>query len=143
MQSGWDRLDLTKNNYKVGNWDLVAKLFGNPNQQNGYAPGVRVLAWNPCFDLDIGGGERQSPAMGISHEVIHGEREELGIFIPLNTEFPWDMILLKPLFHQLDEMPTIRDESIVARDLGEPIRADHNGVFKPALPRPPLKRRLP
>lgn len=61
---------------------------------------------------------RQSPALGLAHEVIHGVRHDKGIFIPMGTPFPWKRILLEPYFHELEEIPTIGLESRVANDLG-------------------------
>ena len=96
------------------------KIITIDNDDDRYDPATRKVYWDPHSALLTTGGGRQSPALGLGHELGHADisparQRELSI-TPC------------PEYENMEERRVITEiETPVARHLGEGTRADHFG----------------
>lgn len=96
-------------------------LTVNRHDADDYDPNTRTIRWDPHSALRTAGGGRQSPALGLGHEVDHavhdGPRE-------------WQrQATADPRYDNAEERRVITgSERHAARTLGEAVRHDHGGA---------------
>lgn len=95
-------------------------LRTNSHGDDSFDPGTDTINWDPHSALETSEGGRQSPALGLGHELDHATvaswRRERG-------EARYD-----PAFDNAEERRVIRgSEAHAARTLGESPRRDHAG----------------
>ncbi len=93
----------------------------NHRNDDHYDPNTNTIAWDPYSALRTTGGGRQSPALGLGHEVDHAvENGNTGQRLR-NT--------FDPEYDNAEERRVIRgSEAHAARFLGEAQRYDHSGT---------------
>lgn len=96
-------------------------LTVNRHDADDYDPSTRTIRWDPHSALRTAAGGRQSPALGLGHEVDHavhdGPRE-------------WQrQATADPRYDNAEERRVITgSERHAARTLGEAVRHDHGGA---------------
>lgn len=96
-------------------------LTVNRHDADDYDPSTRTIRWDPHSALRTAAGGRQSPALGLGHEVDHavhdGPRE-------------WQrQATADPRYDNAEERHVITgSERHAARTLGEAVRHDHGGA---------------
>ena len=100
----------------------------NSRDDDHFDPRTRTLTWDPYSALRTTDGGRQSPALGLGHELVHADAD------PQTRE----RLAAKrsPQYDNAEEKRVIRGaETHAARTLGESIRHDHAGsVFRVTSP---------
>jgi hypothetical protein len=96
-------------------------LTTNARDADDYDPNTRTIRWDPHSALRTAGGGRQSPALGLGHEVDHavhdGPREWARAATADRT------------YDTAEERRVIEgSERHAARTLGEAVRHDHGGT---------------
>jgi len=85
-----------------------------------YDPLTNTIYWDPNSALCTTGGGRQTPALGLGHEMAHADA---GFWDRLIGWVPW------PRYDNLEERRVITGpETNAAQTLGEAIRTDHGGT---------------
>jgi hypothetical protein len=103
-------------------------LRGNPRNDDSFDPNTNTIAWDPYSALRTTAGGRQSPALGLGHEVDHA------------VENPRVADRLRKCYERgFDDAEERRvilgSETDAARALGEDARTDHRGrAFRVASP---------
>lgn len=93
----------------------------NHRNDDHYDPNTHTIAWDPYSALRTTNGGRQSPALGLGHEVDHAI-ESARTAQRLRNRFD-------PLYDNAEERRVIRgSEAHAARILGEAQRYDHAGT---------------
>jgi hypothetical protein len=95
-------------------------LTTNRRNDDSYDPNARTIHWDPHSALRTSGGGRQSPALGLGHEVDHAV---------------WDAAHGNALAERPDRrFDTAEERRVItgserhaARTLGEAVRHDHRG----------------
>jgi hypothetical protein len=86
-----------------------------------YLPGSHTIRWDPTSALRTTGGGRQSPALGLAHELDHAV-EDVRTFDRLQA-------IELPAYDTAEERRVITgSERHAARTLHESTRRDHDGV---------------
>lgn len=108
----FDRIENSSTNYS---------LSINNRYYDSYTPGTREIHWDPYAASLTSGGGRQSPAMGLAHEMAHA----LG-----NPFLCWIRRKIRRIagpYDNLEEKRVIRGpERRIATALGEGVRTDHH-----------------
>jgi hypothetical protein len=99
--------------------EYTLKIIHNGNDR--YEPDTHVVAWDPSGALRTTSGGRQSPALGLGHELAHAAVR------------PWVLDAGSRIhvraYDNAEERRVIRGaEAHAARTLGEATRADHGGA---------------
>jgi hypothetical protein len=91
----------------------------NNNDDDSYDPSTHTINWDPHSALCTTGGGRQSPALGLGHEMDHADAPWWAPFVGW---IPW------PSYDNLEERRVITgSETNAAHTLGEGTRTDHGG----------------
>lgn len=97
------------------------RLTINDCNDDHFDPNTDTIAWDPHSALRTTTGGRQSPALGLGHEIDHAV-ERIGIADRLRTRFDAH-------YDTAEEHRVIRgSEMHAARTLGEGVRHDHAGT---------------
>ncbi|GAC1301821.1 MAG: hypothetical protein NVSMB19_10400 [Vulcanimicrobiaceae bacterium] len=101
---------------------------GNAHNDDHFDPQARTVDWDPYSALRTTSGGRQSPALGLGHELVHAD-EDPRTRARLATT--WSL-----QYDNAEERRVIRGaETHAARTLGEAVRADHGGsTYRVASP---------
>lgn len=89
--------------------------------RDAYLPGSRTILWDPHSAMRVGNG-RQSPALGLAHELDHA----------LNDPRRYDRLTdrAEPAYDNAEERRVITGlERHAARTLREGLRSDHRGTL--------------
>jgi hypothetical protein len=100
----------------------------NHRADDHFDPNTDTIAWDPNSALRTQRGGRQSPALGLGHEMAHAvERPQREAALSNRAVAQYDT---------LEERRVIRgSERLAARGLGEAVRFDHRGsVYRVATP---------
>ena len=100
----------------------------NDRNDDHFDPGTGTIAWDPYSALRTTGGGRQSPALGLGHEVAHAvEAPSRELRYAAEPARGYDTV---------EERRVIRgSERHAARTLGESTRYDHRGsCYRVATP---------
>lgn len=102
------------------NSSVHRRLVINHHNDDSYDPNTHTIHWDPYSALLTTAGGRQSPALGLGHEIDHA------------VENAWTadhlQNVLDPSYDTLEERRVITgSEQHAARTLGESIRYDHSG----------------
>lgn len=96
------------------------RLVVDKHGDDSYDPLARVIHWDPHSALQTTDGGRQSPALGLGHEIDHAvedPRKEMRLANRADL-----------FYDNAEERRVIRgSESHAARTLGEDVRYDHGG----------------
>ena len=93
----------------------------NGRDDDSYEPWDRVVNWDPHSALATTSGGRQSPALGLGHELAHAVEAP-----SLRDRYSAQAV---PAYDDAEERRVIRGvESHAARTLGEGVRSDHDGT---------------
>lgn len=96
-------------------------LTTNARNADDYDPNARAIHWDPHSALRTSEGGRQSPALGLGHEVDHAVHDGPGEWHRAQT--------FDARFDTAEERRVITgSERHAARSLGESIRHDHRGT---------------
>jgi hypothetical protein len=96
-------------------------LTTNRHDADYYDPGTRTIHWDPHSALRTSTGGRQSPALGLGHEVDHAVHDGPREWARAQTR--------DPRFDTAEERRVILgSERHAARMLGEAVRGDHGGT---------------
>lgn len=97
------------------------RLSANARDDDSFNPNTNTIAWDPYSALRTTTGGRQSPALGLGHEVDHAtENPRVGQHL---------MRLSDARYDNAEEKRVIRgSETHAARLLGESVRHDHSGT---------------
>ena len=88
-----------------------------------YDPSTHTVYWDPGSALLCSGGGKQTPALGLGHELAHADQ---GFWFGLIGWFPWGN------YDNLEEWRVITGvETNAAQTLGEGTRTDHGGAPYP------------
>lgn len=100
----------------------------NSRDDDHFDPMTRTVTWDPYSALLTTDGGRQSPALGLGHELVHADAD------PQSRERL--AATRSPQYDNAEEKRVIRGaETHAARKLGESIRHDHAGfAFRVASP---------
>jgi RHS repeat-associated protein len=94
-------------------------IITNNIDDDSYDPSTRTIHWDPHSALRCTSGGKQSPALGLGHEMAHAEG---GFWGRLLVYVGW------PGYDNLEERRVIvGPETQAARTLGEGTRTDHSG----------------
>lgn len=93
-----------------------------------FDPNSDTIAWDPYSALKTSQGGRQSPALGLGHEIAHA------VEAPSREDSLTSRRL--PRYDNAEERRVIRgSEAHAARTLGEAVRSDHRGsTYRVATP---------
>lgn len=101
------------------------QYINNGNDQ--YDPGTHTISWDPNSALCTTAGGRQTPALGLGHEMAHAD-----IDVWTSLEELWDELIGTydvPGYDNVEEQRVITGpETTAAQTLGEDIRTDHGGT---------------
>ncbi len=96
-------------------------LTTNSRDADYYDPNTRTIHWDPHSALRTATGGRQSPALGLAHEVDHAVHDGPREWQRANTA--------DPAYDTAEERRVIAgSERHAARTLGEAVRHDHGGT---------------
>ena len=96
-------------------------LTANREDADYYDPSAHAIHWDPHSALRTGDGGRQSPALGLGHEVDHAVHDGPREWRRAQT--------FDPRFDNAEERRVITgSERHAARTLGEAVRHDHGGA---------------
>jgi hypothetical protein len=96
-------------------------LTGNARNADDYDPNARAIHWDPHSALRTSTGGRQSPALGLGHEIDHAVHDGPGEWRRAQT--------FDARFDTAEERRVIMgSERHAARTLGESTRHDHGGT---------------
>jgi hypothetical protein len=100
--------------------DRPLHLRINHHGNDSYDPSTDTIAWDPRSALATSEGGRQSPALGLGHELDHAT---VPAAVRERGEARYD-----PVYDNAEERRVIRgSEAHAARSLGEDVRYDHAG----------------
>lgn len=92
----------------------------NSHDDDHFDPATRSIQWDPTSALRTTDGGRQSPALGLGHELVHADADPQTRERLAQTR--------SPKYDNAEERRVIRGaETHAARTLGESIRHDHAG----------------
>ncbi len=97
------------------------RLVVNSRDADGYDPNHQAIHWDPHSALRTGSGGRQSPALGLGHEIDHAVED------PDRME----RLVTSPdrAYDNREERRVVTgSERHAARALGEAVRHDHGGT---------------
>ncbi len=106
----------------------VFRLRVNSRNDDSFDPNDDTIEWDPCSALRTTSGGRQTPALGLGHEVDHAvERPQREAVLARRFDARYDTA---------EERRVIRgSEARAARALGEGVRYDHDGTcYRVATP---------
>ena len=97
------------------------RIKSNSHNDDSFNPNTNTIDWDPYSALRTTTGGRQTPALGLGHEIDHA------------TEAPSHNEKLSgqrdPMYDNAEERRVIRgSEAHAARTLGESVRRDHSGT---------------
>lgn len=96
-------------------------LTTNRRDADDYDPNTRTIRWDPHSALRTAAGGRQSPALGLGHEVDHAVHDGLREWQRAHTS--------DPRYDDAEERRVITgSERHAAHTLGEAVRYDHGGT---------------
>jgi hypothetical protein len=96
-------------------------LATNARDADAYDPNTRTIHWDPHSALRTTGGGRQSPALGLGHEIDHAVHDGPREWARANTA--------DAAYDTAEERRVIRGSELhAARTLGEGVRHDHGGT---------------
>jgi len=96
-------------------------LTANRHDADYFDPNAHAIHWDPHSALQTGNGGRQSPALGLGHEVDHAVHDGPREWQRAQT--------FDPRFDTAEERRVITgSERDAARTLGEGVRSDHAGT---------------
>jgi hypothetical protein len=96
-------------------------LTTNRHDADYFDPNTHVIHWDPHSALQTGNGGRQSPALGLGHEVDHAVHDGPREWQRAQT--------FDPRFDTAEERRVITgSERHAAHTLGEGVRTDHSGA---------------
>ncbi|HEY1653857.1 MAG TPA: hypothetical protein VGF86_01950 [Candidatus Tumulicola sp.] len=96
------------------------RLTINHRNDDHFDPRTDTIAWDPYSALRVGGGGRQSPALGLGHEIDHA--------VEARASERRLAAQACPFYDDAEERRVIRgSERHAARTLGESARHDHAG----------------
>jgi hypothetical protein len=96
-------------------------LTTNRHDADYFDPNAHAIHWDPHSALQTGNGGRQSPALGLGHEVDHAVHDGPREWQRAQT--------FDPRFDTAEERRVITgSERHAARTLGEGVRSDHAGT---------------
>jgi hypothetical protein len=96
-------------------------LTGNRHDADSFDPNAQTIHWDPHSALRTDSGGRQSPALGLGHEIDHAVHDGPGEWARAQTR--------DPRYDTAEERRVITgSERHAARTLGEGIRHDHGGT---------------
>ncbi len=100
----------------------------NSRNEDYFDPQTNTIAWDPYSALRTTNGGRQSPALGLGHEVDHAVEKRSQARRLMNH--------FDPKYDNAEERRVILgSETHAARTLGEGLRQDHRGtVYRVASP---------
>jgi hypothetical protein len=92
----------------------------NHRSDDSYEPGTHTIRWDPTSALLTTRGGRQSPALGLGHELDHAAAGD--------AEYDWLASVPDPRYDNLEERRVITgSEKHAAHTLHEGVRYDHDG----------------
>jgi len=95
-------------------------VTGNAHDDDHYNFAMKTVAWDPHSALQTTSGGRQSPALGLGHELVHADESPT---IRAHLDATYD-----PAYDNREERRVILGaETHAARTLGEGTRHDHGG----------------
>jgi hypothetical protein len=96
------------------------RLVVNHRGDDSYAPGTHTIRWDPRSALLTTHGGRQSPALGLGHELDHAAAGD--------ADYDWLASIPDARFDNLEERRVILgSEKHAAHTLHEGVRYDHDG----------------
>jgi hypothetical protein len=96
-------------------------LTTNHRDVDEYDPNTRAIRWDPHSALRTASGGRQSPALGLAHEVDHAVHDGPSAWVRAETP--------DARYDTAEERRVITgSERHAARTLGEAVRSDHGGT---------------
>ncbi len=97
------------------------RLTANSRDGDDYDPNTRTIHWDPHSALRTSSGGRQSPALGLGHEIDHAVHDGPRAWLRADTA--------DATYDTAEERRVIcGSETHAARTLGEAIRHDHGGT---------------
>jgi hypothetical protein len=100
---------------------VQTRLVVNAHDRDDYDPNTRTIHWDPHSALTTSSGGRQSPALGLGHEVDHAVWDAAH-----GNGLAW---VPDAHFDSAEERRVITgSEEHAARTLGEGVRHDHGGT---------------
>jgi hypothetical protein len=106
---------------RIEHGDHRVTLTTNAGDRNYYDPNNRTIHWDPHSALRTNDGGRQSPALGLGHEIDHAVHDGPRAWARAQT--------LDAQYDDAEERRVIRgSEARAARTLGEGTRHDHGGT---------------
>lgn len=99
----------------------MVKIIGDRIDRDDYTLETRTVQWDPMSAARVSGGGRQSPALGLGHELAHADMNAVLQRTSISENIP--------AFDNAEERRVILGaETHAARTLGEAIRRDHEAV---------------
>jgi hypothetical protein len=97
------------------------RLSGNSHNDDSFNPNTNTIDWDPYSALRTTTGGRQSPALGLGHEIDHAtQAPSRGETLSQQPD---------PIYDNAEERRVILgSEAHAAHTLGESIRHDHTGT---------------
>lgn len=106
----------------------TTKIVGNPVDLDFFLPPANAVQWDPYSALRTSGGGRQSPALGLGHELAHADEDS-------RTRARLEMTKVKRYDDAEERRVILGPEAHAARTLGESTREDHRGsTYRVAAP---------
>ncbi|GAC1529547.1 MAG: hypothetical protein NVS2B8_17250 [Vulcanimicrobiaceae bacterium] len=97
-------------------------VLGNRRSDDHFDFAARAVTWDPHSALRTTEGGRQSPALGLGHELVHADEDAI---VRERLASKYD-----PAYDNREERRVIRGaEAHAARTLGEGTRHDHSGTL--------------
>ncbi len=107
---------------------VIYTVILNDDDNDSYDPSTNTISWDPHSALKLTNGGKQSPALGLGHEMDHANAN---FFQRIVGGIPW------PEYDNLEERRVIKgSETHAANTLGEGKRKNHSGSSTYRVPTP-------